>query len=82
MFIYTESKGNLVIAQKADPSKNITVENWNTNTKEALGIELSETTVNKVENTVLPENLKTYLEQFGSNDINNSMEMLQEYNER
>ena len=83
MFIYTESKGNLVIAQKEDPSKNITVENWNTNTKEALGIELSETTVNKDEKTVLPESMETYLKQFGgSNDINNSMEMIQEDNGR
>ena len=42
MFSYTESEGNLIIAQKADPSKSVTVENWDAKTKEALGIELSD----------------------------------------
>ena len=42
MFSYTESEGNLIIAQKADPSKSVTVENWDAQTKEALGIELSD----------------------------------------
>jgi len=37
IFSYTESEGNLVIAQKAYSSKNIKVENWNANSKEALG---------------------------------------------
>ena len=37
IFSYTESEGNLVIAQKAYSSKNIMVENWNANSKEALG---------------------------------------------
>jgi len=78
MFSYTESEGNLIIAQKADPSQSVTVENWDTQTKEALGIELSETTVNEVENAVLPENINTYLEQFGSNAVDNSIEMIQE----
>ena len=79
MFSYTESEGNLIIAQKEDPTKSITVENWNANTKEVLGIELLETAVNEIENinegqnTVLPENVDTYLEQFGgTNNENNN----------
>jgi len=81
MFTYTEENQNLTIAQKEDPTKSITVENWDSNSKEALGIELSETKVNEVENTnegqnsILPESINNYLEQFGgtNNENNNNI---------
>lgn len=41
MFTYTEVEQDLVIAQKADPSKSVTIENWHSQ-KKGLGIELSD----------------------------------------
>ena len=43
MFTYTKEANNLHIAQKEDPSKSVTIEHWNSQTNQALGIELSET---------------------------------------
>ena len=40
MFTYTEKAQNLIISQKADPSKSVTIENWDRDTHKALGIEL------------------------------------------
>ncbi len=82
MFYYKEEQSTLHISQKEDPSKSVTIENWDSQTKEALGIELVE------ENTIdldqylpqclqknqssyendLPESINNYLEQFNSND--------------
>jgi len=42
MFTYTEEAKKLTIAQKADPSKYVTIENWDRDTHKALGIELSD----------------------------------------
>jgi len=47
MFTYTEKAQNLIIAQKADPSKSVTIENWDRDTHKALGIELSDEKVTK-----------------------------------
>jgi len=83
MFSYTKTNGTLVISQKEDASKSVTVENWDAQTQKALDIELSEEKVNEVDNTnevpnsILPESINNYLEQFGGmnneniNDMNN-----------
>lgn len=42
MFYYTEKDESLIIVQKADPSKSVTVEHWDNKSKEALGIKLSD----------------------------------------
>jgi len=69
MFTYTQEKASLVIAQKADPSKSVTVEHWDSQTKEALGIELSDEKVVEIESTnELPESVNNYLEQFKPNE--------------
>jgi len=83
MFSYTKTNGTLVISQKEDASKSVTVENWDAQTQKALDIELSEEKVNEVNNTnevpnsILPESINNYLEQFDGN-IDNNIEIQQE----
>jgi len=78
MFTYSQKGNNLIITQKEDSSKSITVENWNTH-KETLGIKLSNEQTHTHHTSILPHGTAVSNAQVAKFDTNkNKNDLIQE----